>query len=88
MFPNKVAYDVAIKTPKNTYFCSFTSFLTFSSIASIRKPDSLRYLILFMISFTYSFENTNVLVPDQSIFFSIIASVAEAAFVNPNGSNT
>ena len=88
MFPNKVAYNVAIKTPKNTYFRSFTSFLTVSLIPSIRKPDSVRYSIIFMIPFTYLFENANVLVPNQSMFFSIIASVAEAAFVNPKGSNT
>ena len=69
MFPNKVAHNVAIKIPKNPYFYSFTSFLTVSLIPSIRKPDSVRYLIIFMISFTYSFENTNVLVPGQSFFF-------------------
>ena len=68
MFPNKVAHNVAIKIPKNPYFHSFTSFLTVSLIPSIRKPDSVRYLIIFMISFTYSFENTNVLVPGQSFF--------------------
>ena len=36
----------------------------------------------------FLFENTNVVMPDPSIFFSITAAVAESAVVNPEGTQT
>ena len=41
-----------------------------------------------MISFISSLEIINVVVPDQSIFLSIVASVTDAATVNPDGIET
>ena len=41
-----------------------------------------------MISFGSSFENTDVAVPDPEILIWIAASVADAAAVNPNGTET
>ena len=45
-------------------------------------------LTIFMISPISSFEIINVVIPDSKIFFSIAASVAETAAVNPNDSKT
>ena len=41
-----------------------------------------------MIISNSSFENINVAVPDQKIFYWIAASVADTAAVNPNGAKT
>ena len=41
-----------------------------------------------MLAFKSSFENTNVVVPDSKIVFSMAASVADAAAVNPSGTKT
>ena len=41
-----------------------------------------------MISFTSSLEIINVVVPRPNIFLWIVASVADAAAVNPNGIKT
>ena len=38
-----------------------------------------------MISFISSFEIINAVIPDAKFFFSITASVADAAATNPNG---
>ena len=40
------------------------------------------------MSFISSFEIINVVVPEPCIFFSIPASIAEAAAVIPNGTKT
>ena len=45
----------------------------------------LRDLIIFIISFIFSFEIVNVVVPDPKSFFWIAASITDAAAVYPNG---
>ena len=54
----------------------------------INKPDFSRDLTIFMISFIFSFEIINVVIPDPKMFFWIDESVADAAAVNPNGIKT
>ena len=55
--------------PKHPPFYSFTSFSSVSVITFINKPNSSRYLMIFMISFKSLFEKINVVVPDPKIFF-------------------
>ena len=43
-----------------------------------------RELIIFKISFIFSFEIISVILPDPNIFFKKAASVADAAAVNNN----
>ena len=44
----------------------------------------LRDLIIFIISFIFSFEIVKVVVPDPKSFFWIAASITDAAAVYPN----
>ena len=86
-FPNK------LRNPPFRYFASFwiDSLTPFSN-----KPDSLRYLTIFIISFNCPFEIINVVrlakskgrVLDPNIFLWIAASAVAAAAVNPNGIKT
>ena len=85
IFSNKLAPNVPNNIPRNPPFCLFASVLIVSLTPFIEKPNYLRGLIIFMISFKSSFENTNVVVPDPNIFWWIAASVAHTAVVNPNG---
>ena len=65
-------------------------------MSCINKPDSLRDLTTFMISFISSFKIINVAffvksegcVADPKIFLWIAASVADAVTVNPNAIKT
>ena len=41
-----------------------------------------------MISFRFSFQDTNVVMPNPNIFFLIAASVADVAAFNPEGTKT
>ena len=50
----------------------------------INKLDSLTVLTIFMISLISSFKTINVVVPDKKFLLKIVASVADAAVVNPN----
>ena len=52
------------KIPLFVLLFNFQLFLT----PYIGKPDSSRDLSTFMVSFKYSFENTNVAVPDPKTF--------------------
>ena len=45
-------------------------------------------MTIFMISFIFSLEIVNVVLPDPNIFLSIAASVANATAVKPNGIKT
>ena len=54
----------------------------------MNKPDSLRDIAIFIISFISSFEIINVELPDPNISWWIAASVADTAAVNPNGIKT
>ena len=87
-FPNKLAPNVCYNILRNTRFCPFTSFLIVSLTSFINKPDSLRDLIIFMISFIFSFKIINVVVPDPNFFLWLAASVVDAATVSPNGIKT
>ena len=78
-FPNKQAESVFLFFPL-LWIVSLTSF--------IGKPDSSRDLTIFIISFIFSLEIINVVVPDPNIFLWIAASIAYAAAVNPNGIKT
>ena len=40
------------------------------------------------MSFKFSFENTNAVIPEPWILIQIATSVVEAAVVNPNGTKT
>ena len=51
----------------------------------INKPDSSSDLTIFMLSFIYSFETINVVLPNQNIFLWIAPSTADVAAVNPYG---
>ena len=51
----------------------------------ISKSDSLRDLTIFIVSSISSFETINVVVPDLSILFWIIASATDTPADNPNG---
>ena len=54
----------------------------------INKPDSSRYLTIFIISFISSLEIISVVVPDPNIFLWIAAFVTDAAAINSNGIKT
>ena len=56
----------------------------------INNPDSLRDLLIFMISFISSLKIINVVKPDPNwwIFWWIASSVSHAVSVNPNGIKT
>ena len=54
----------------------------------INKPDPSRDLIIFIISFIFSFEIISVVIPGPKIFFWVAASVVDAASVNPNYNET
>ena len=87
--PNNLAPNVPNEIPKNPPFSSFASFLIVLLTRLINKPDSLKDLTIFIISFISSYETINVVIPDQKIFSWIAASVAAAAAaVNPNGIKT
>ena len=66
----------------------FASFLIVLITPFIDKPDSSKDLTILMISFIFSFEIINVVIPEPKRFFWITASVAHAAAVNPNGIKT
>ena len=78
-FPNKLALNVPHNILRNAHFCTFDSFFIVSLAPFINKPDSSRYLIIFMISFICSFEIINVVTPDPNILLWIAASVGDAA---------
>ena len=84
-FSNKLALKVSNNIRANPPFCYFASFLIVSPTRFIDKPDSSRYLTIFMISFISSFEIINVVIPDSNIFLCIAASVADAIAVDSNG---
>ena len=63
-------------------------YLTVSLIPFINKPDSSTDLTIFLISLISSFEIINAVVPNQKFLLKIVASVADAAAVNPNDINT
>ena len=73
---------------RNLSFCSFGLVLIVSLTAFINKPDYLRDLTIFMISFTSSFEIISVVITDPNFFLLIAASVVDAAAVNLNGIKT
>ena len=58
-FPNKLAHYVLNNIHRNSFFCSFGSFLIVSLMPFINKPDSLGYLIIFMILFIH-FRRTRI----------------------------
>ena len=68
--------------------CSLTSFLIVSLTSFINKPDSLRDLIIFIISSISLFEIINIVIPDPKTFFCTAASVADNIAVNLNGVKT
>ena len=49
---------------------------------------SSRTWTIFIMSFNFSFQIIKVVVPEPCIFFWILASIAEAAAVIPNGTKT
>ena len=88
-FTNKLAANGPRNMTRYPLFgVFFVLFLIVSLTPSFNKPDFSRYLIIFMITLIPAFEITNVVMPDQKAFFSIAASTADAAAVNPNGIKT
>ena len=90
IFPNKIAPNVTNKILRNPPFYSFASFWIVSLTPFNNKPESSRYLTIFIISFISSFDVISVVVPEPEIFVCIPASAADAAAdaaaaVNPNG---
>ena len=85
IFPDELAPKMPNNIPWNPPFCSFALFLIVLLMPFLNKPDYLRDLTIFMISFISSLEIINVVVPDPNIFLWIVASVADATAVNPNG---
>ena len=81
-FPN-ISTWYPDKMPRNLPVCSFVSFWIVSLTYFI-KPNYLRDLLTFTISFISSFEIISVVTPDAKIFFWIATSVAATA-VSPNG---
>ena len=73
--------------PRNLLFWIFASFLILLLTPFISKPEYLKDLTLFLISFISSSKIINV-VPDPKIFFGIAASFADATDVNPKGTKT
>ena len=63
---------------RNTPFCSFASSLIVSLTSFINKPDTSRYLTIFIISLII-----NVVTPDSNNFLWI-AVFAGVAALNPN----
>ena len=86
--PHKLAANELNEILKNPSFYSFASFLIVSLTPFICKPDPSRSLIIFMISFKSSFENTNAAMPYPKNFFWIAPFVAVTAVVNPKGTKT
>ena len=87
-FPNKLAPEVPDNVLRNRPFCYFASFLIVSLTPFINNSDSSRDLTIFIISFISSLEINSVVKPDPNISWWIIAPVADAAAVNPNGIKT
>ena len=76
---------------RNLPICSFAPFLIVLLTPFINKPGCSRDLIIFMISFKSSFENTYIAVPNPTFFvvvFWVAASLADATVVNPNDIKT
>ena len=71
---------------RNLYFCYFAEFFNISPTLFINKPDSLTDLTIFIISSIFLFDSISAVITDPQIFFSIAASVADAAGFNPKGS--
>ena len=69
--------------PRNPLLISLALFLFVSLIPCISKPDSLRDLVIFMMTSISSFESINATIPDPKIFIRIAACVADTAVVNP-----
>ena len=76
---------------RNPPLCSLASCWVVSLTPFNNNQESSRDLIIFKISSISLFEIINVvllLLPDPKIFLCILASVADAAAVNPNGIKT
>ena len=72
----------------NSHFYSFASFWIVSLTSFINKLDSLRNLIILIISSISLFEMSNVVMLYPNILFWMAAWVADAAVVNPNNIKT
>ena len=91
-FPNKLGPKVPDNIVRNPPFCSFTSFLVVLPASFVRKADSSRDLIIFMILFIFSLEISSVKLreakseerPDPNNFLWIAACATDAPVVNPN----
>ena len=87
-FPNKLTPNVPNNILKNPPFCYFTSFWTVSVTPFNNKPESSRDFIILIISSISSFDIISVVFSDPNIYLCVPASAADAAAVNPKGSNT
>ena len=91
-FPNKLAPNVPNSILRSPLFYSFASFLVVSLMSFINKLDSSSKWLNYFLSFISSLETINVVLReaksegrlDLNIFLWIVASVADAAAVNPN----
>ena len=63
-FPNILAVNVPNSIERNLSSCYFASFLIAAAILFISNPDSSSDLTIFIISFMFSFELINPVVPD------------------------
>ena len=84
MFPNKVASKIPNHIPRNPPFCSFVSFSIVLVIPYNKIIQSSKAWTNFIMSIISSFEIVRVIVPEQCIFFWILASIADAAAVITN----
>ena len=64
-----LAPNMSNNTSRNPRFYSFVSFLNCLLTPFINKPDSSIDLTVFMISFIFSFETINVVIPDPNTFY-------------------
>ena len=74
--------------PWNPPFFCFASFVIFSLTPFINQLNSSSDWTIFVISFVSSLKIIYVISPDPNIFLWIVASVADAAAVIPNGIKT
>ena len=86
--PNKPATNVPNNKLKNQSFCSLASFSIALPTPFNNNPDFSREITIFRIPYIFSFETINVVVPEQSNFFWMVVSVADATAANPNGIKT
>ena len=72
--PNKLAPNVPNNFPRNPIFCYFASLLIILLTSFINKPDSLKDLTIFKISFISSYEIVSAVVSDPKKFFNSCCS--------------